>query len=65
MFIVGPKDVEAGTVSVRDRIDGDLGAISLEEAVARLDGEIQDKTVRQVVDAESAGFTEGGGKHEY
>ena len=34
MLIVGPKEVEAGTVAVRSRSEGDQGAMSLEEATA-------------------------------
>ena len=30
MLILGDKDIEAGTVGVRSREDGDLGAMSLE-----------------------------------
>ncbi len=47
MMIVGPRDAENGTVSVRDRIDGDLGAIPVEEAIAKFQTEIADKTVRK------------------
>ncbi len=50
MIVVGEKDAANGTVAVRDRIDGDLGTFSLAEAIARLQAEIDDKTVRQVAD---------------
>lgn len=46
MMIVGPRDAENGTVSIRDRIDGDLGAIPVEEAIAKFQSEVADKTVR-------------------
>ena len=36
MFVVGPRDAEQGTVSVRDRIDGDLGAMPLAAAIEKL-----------------------------
>ncbi len=42
MLVVGDRDMEAGTVSVRHRSEGDLGAMSLEQFSAML---------RQVVDA--------------
>ena len=42
MLVVGDRDMEAGTVSVRHRAEGDLGAMSLEAFSAML---------RQVVDA--------------
>ena len=43
MMIVGPRDAENGTVSLRDRAEGDLGAMSVEEAIAKFQKEIQDK----------------------
>jgi len=46
MFIVGGREMEQGTVSVRDRREGDLGAMPFEDAVARLKGEIDRKTIR-------------------
>ena len=42
MLVVGDRDMEAGTVSVRHRSEGDLGAMSLEQFSAML---------RQVVDS--------------
>ncbi|MFO0876770.1 MAG: threonine--tRNA ligase [Gemmataceae bacterium] len=48
MLVVGKKEQEAGTVSVRDRVDGDLGAIPLEEVVNRLTAEVREKRIRQV-----------------
>ena len=46
MVVCGPRDEAAGTVSLRDRLDGDLGAMSLEEAVQRLSDENEQRTVR-------------------
>lgn len=46
MVVCGPRDEAAGTVSLRDRLDGDLGAMSLEEAVARLKDENGRRAVR-------------------
>ncbi len=48
MLVVGEKDAENGTVTVRDRIEGDLGAMPLEAAIVKLKQEVTDKTVRQV-----------------
>ena len=39
--VVGPRDEAAGTVSVRSRADGDLGAMKLEDLVARLQAEMK------------------------
>ncbi len=50
MLVVGEKDAENGTVTVRDRIEGDLGAMPLDGAIAKLHQEIAEKTVRQVAD---------------
>lgn len=49
MVIVGPRDAENGTMSVRDRHDGDLGAMPVAEAVERFVTEVQEKTVRNKV----------------
>jgi threonyl-tRNA synthetase len=47
MLIVGPRDVESSTVSVRDRIEGDLGAMNVDAAVAKFKDEVARKLVRQ------------------
>lgn len=54
MLVVGPRDQENGTVSIRDRIDGDLGAIPVNEAIEKLRKETADKAVRQVAKSSSA-----------
>ncbi len=48
MLVVGAKEVETGTVSYRDRIDGDRGALPLAEVVRQLRTEIDSKAIRQV-----------------
>jgi threonyl-tRNA synthetase len=63
MCIVGGREAETGSVAIRDRIDGDLGAMPVEEAIRRFHGEVAAKTVRQ-----SFGGTAGlgtGTKMEY
>ena len=45
MLIVGDKDIEAGTVSVRLRTDEDLGAMSLEDFTGLITGVIDSKTL--------------------
>ncbi|WP_435007719.1 threonine--tRNA ligase [Tundrisphaera lichenicola] len=66
MFVVGGKEVESGTVSYRDRIDGDLGAMTIEAAVERLRAEVDSRAIRQVAEpvipAEPEDSTE---KHAY
>jgi threonyl-tRNA synthetase len=61
MFVVGEKDMAAGTVSVRDRIDGDRGAMPIEAAVDKLQEEVRAKTIRQQAKLVSAGL---GGERE-
>ncbi|MGD9723232.1 MAG: threonine--tRNA ligase [Pirellulales bacterium] len=65
MFVVGPRDAEQGTVSVRDRVDGDLGAMPLAAAIDKLKTEVAQKRVRQVVQMRAPGLGERGEAHEY
>jgi threonyl-tRNA synthetase len=53
MAVVGPKEAESGQVALRDRIDGDLGSMPTAEAIARLQQEIDQRSVRQVYRPES------------
>lgn len=48
MAIVGPKEAESGAIALRDRIDGDLGAIPFAEALQKLLTEVSERTIRQV-----------------
>ena len=64
MLIVGPRDAEQGVVSVRDRIDGDVGAMPVAQAIAKLTDEVNNRLVRKVYSG-SAGFTERGADNEY
>ena len=43
MILVGDKDIEAGTISVRSRKNGDEGATIIDEFVARITEEINSK----------------------
>jgi threonyl-tRNA synthetase len=43
MFVVGAKEAEAGTVSVRHRAKGDLGPKPLAEVIAALQQEIDSR----------------------
>ena len=40
MLVVGEKEAEAGTVGVRSRKDGDIGAVQLEEFISKIREEI-------------------------
>jgi threonyl-tRNA synthetase len=44
MLIIGDKELEAGTVAVRSRKDGDLGSISLDEFIKKLSKEVNEKS---------------------
>ena len=65
MMVVGPREAEAGAVALRDRLDGDLGAMPLEAAIARLREEVDQRTIRQVAASKLAAVDEGGEAHEY
>jgi threonyl-tRNA synthetase len=44
MAIIGAKEVEAGTLSIRSRKHGELGAISVDEAISKMQQAICDRT---------------------
>jgi threonyl-tRNA synthetase len=46
MLVVGPKEAEAGTVSVRHRSKGDLGARPIAELITALKQEIDSRTIQ-------------------
>ncbi len=48
MLVVGGKDRDQGGVSVRDRIEGDLGFMTTEAALAKLIAERDGRVIRQV-----------------
>jgi threonyl-tRNA synthetase len=64
MFVIGGKEAAAGTVSVRDRIEGDLGAMPLATAIDKLAAEVQSKQVRQVAKLPTA-LADHGSANEY
>jgi threonyl-tRNA synthetase len=65
MLVVGEKDAAEGTVTVRDRLEGDVGAMSLAAAIEKLAGEVAAKTVRQVAEAAKAAAPDRGAANEY
>jgi threonyl-tRNA synthetase len=62
MLVVGEKEQAAGTVSVRDRVDGNLGAKPVAEVLALLSREVEEKRIRQVSTA-TAGLADTGAKY--
>jgi hypothetical protein len=50
---------------VRDRIDGDVGAVSLEAGMGRVRDEVQQRLVRQTVQMTGASWSDSNVAHEY
>jgi threonyl-tRNA synthetase len=44
MAVIGAKEVEAGTLSIRSRKHGELGAISVDEVISKMQSAISDRT---------------------
>jgi threonyl-tRNA synthetase len=64
MLVVGGRERDSGQVSVRDRIEGDLGAQGVDEAIEMLSEEVAARTVRQTFGGD-AGMGETAAGHEY
>ncbi|MBS0211414.1 MAG: threonine--tRNA ligase [Planctomycetes bacterium] len=65
MLVIGERDAEAGTVSLRDRIEGDLGAMPIEQAVARLQAEVAERRIRQVAKMGGSAFGDRQSENAY
>jgi threonyl-tRNA synthetase len=66
LVVVGERDAASGTVAVTDRGEGkavDLGAMTVAELAARLEREVQEKRIRQVVKG-TANLAETGAMYE-
>jgi threonyl-tRNA synthetase len=66
LVVVGERDAAGGTVAVTDRGEGksvDLGAMTVAELASRLEREVQEKRIRQVVKG-TANLTETGARFE-
>ena len=46
MLVIGEKEQSAGSVAIRHRTEGDLGALSLADFVARLEKEVAEKRLK-------------------
>ena len=46
MLLVGDKDIENNTVSIRDRRDGDIGSMALADFIAKITEEVANKTIK-------------------
>jgi threonyl-tRNA synthetase len=62
MLVVGEKEAAAGTVAVRDRVDGDVGAMPPEQLIERLTREVESKSIRQISTG-TAASVEGGERY--
>ncbi len=47
MLVIGPRDVESKTISVRCRVEGEIGALSIEDTIGRLQKDVDEKVVKQ------------------
>jgi len=65
MFVVGEKDRDNATVAVRDRLEGDVGTMPLDAAIAKLRAEIDARTVRQVAARQAAVVADRESQNEY
>jgi len=67
MLVVGPKEAEQNAVNVRCRIDGELGVMSLEDAIRKLTEERDQRTIRQIAKGMEATVSSqaDGEQHEY
>jgi threonyl-tRNA synthetase len=48
MAVVGPKEAEQSALALRDRLEGDLGAMPVAEVINKLTTEVQHRTIRHV-----------------
>ena len=52
MAVVGPKEAETHSAALRDRLQGDLGAMPVSEMIAKLSEEVRDRSIRHVAKSE-------------
>jgi threonyl-tRNA synthetase len=48
MVVVGPKEAESHSAALRDRLQGDLGAMPISEMIAKLVTEVTERSIRHV-----------------
>jgi threonyl-tRNA synthetase len=64
MLVIGPRDAESAQVAVRCRVDGDLGAMPVDDVIERFSREVQEKTIKQKFQ-NAAGSVDSKTKNEY
>lgn len=52
MAVVGPKEAETHSAALRDRLQGDLGAMPVADLIAKLSEEVRDRSIRHVAKSE-------------
>jgi threonyl-tRNA synthetase len=52
MAVVGPKEAETHSAALRDRLQGDLGAMPVSEMIAKLSEEVRNRSIRHVAKSE-------------
>jgi len=66
MMVIGPEEAQQNAVAVRDRIEGNLGSMPIEAAIAKLRKEVDERVVRQTVKSDFAGLeADSSEQHEY
>lgn len=67
MLVVGPKEAETNSVNMRCRIDGELGVMTLEQAIQKLTEERDKRTIRQIAKPTAAAILpqSAGEQNEY
>ncbi len=59
MVVAGPKDKDQNGLSLRDRLEGDLGFMPTADAIAKLVEERDTRQIRQVIQSDFKGFQGG------
>ena len=64
MLVVGPKEQETNSVNIRCRIDGELGVMTLDAAVAKLSEERDRRVIRQIAKPTAVAALPTGGEEQ-
>ena len=59
MAVVGPRDQDKSGLALRDRLEGDLGFMPTQEAIAKLTEERNTRQIRQAIKSNFQGFQSG------
>ncbi|MCA9118138.1 MAG: threonine--tRNA ligase, partial [Planctomycetaceae bacterium] len=56
MLVVGPKEAEQNAVAVRNREQGDLGVMPIDDVIAQLQQEVAERKIGEIQESSFAGF---------